>query len=156
MAKQVVQVACNALALGFRGETLDLGIRTLQKRIGSCLLGERKIAEPKNNTDEKGAFVSGKRATEVPGLRRDSGHHRNQHQDQRAQSSDEKAKHRKGVNKHSIGFLAERVIEKGMEEEQHKRHCLPAPRKLGDKKVEDEEHRVKNRKFCPDRKGVPV
>src|SRR5580658_9795449 len=62
----------------------------------------------------------------------------------------------KGVNKHSIGFLAERVIEKGMEEEQHKRHCLPAPRKLGDKKVEDEEHRVKNRKFCPDRKGVPV
>ena len=43
-----------------------------------------------------------------------------------------------------------------MEEEQHKRHCLPASRKLGDEKVKNEECRVKNRKFHPDRKGVPV
>jgi hypothetical protein len=43
-----------------------------------------------------------------------------------------------------------------MEEEQHKRHGLPASCKLGGKKVKDQECRVKSRKFHPDLKGVPV
>ena len=113
MAKEVVQIACDAFALRFLGETFDLRICALQKSIGSCLLGERKITEPKNHAEEKDVFSGGKRATEISSLRHDSGHHRNQHQEQGAQTSDEKAKHRERVNKHSVGFLVERVIEKG-------------------------------------------
>src|SRR6202789_17256 len=128
MAKEVVQIACDALALRFRGETFDLRICALQKRIGSCLLGERKIAETKNHAEEKDIVGCGKRATEVSGLRHDSYHHRNQHQEQGAQTSDEKAKHCERISEYSIGFFAERVIEKGMEQEQRKRDCLPASR----------------------------
>jgi hypothetical protein len=49
MAKEVVQIACDALALRLRGETFDLRIRALQKGIGSRLLSERKIAEAKSH-----------------------------------------------------------------------------------------------------------
>ena len=152
MAKEVVQIACDALALRFLGQTFDLRICTLQKRIGSCLLGEGKVTEPKDHAVEEDAFGCGIRATEISSLRHDSGHHRNQHQEQGAQTSEEKAKHRERVDEHYIGFLVERVIKKDEEEEQHKRHGLPASRKLRDKKIKNEEGRVKNREFHPDRK----
>ncbi len=151
-----MQIACNALALCFLGETFDLGICTLQKRIGSYLLGEGKVTEPKNHAVEKDAFGYAKRAAEVPGLHYDSGHHRNQHQEQGAQTSDEKAKHSEGVDEYYVGILIERVIGKDDEKEQYKRHCLPASRKLPYEKIQSEESRVKNRELHPDRQGLPI
>src|SRR5580658_4620018 len=156
MAKQVVQIARDALALGFLGETLDLGICALQKKIGPRLLGERKIAEPEDHAQEDDVFGRGKWAVEVSGFRYDPEHHRDQHQEQGSQTGDEKAKHRKRVNKHSIGFLASRVIEKGDEEEQHKCDGLPASGKLRGEKIKNEESPVESRKSDPDHQGVPV
>src|SRR5580658_5588605 len=150
MAQQIVQIACDALALRLLGETFDLGIGTLQKSIGSCQLGEGKVTEPKDQAVEKHVFRCGKRVAEITGLRCDAGHRRQEHQKHGAQTSEEKAKHGERVDKHYVGVLVERVIEKGDQKEQHKRHGLPAPCKLRDQKVKNEESRVKNREFHPD------
>ena len=49
MAKEVVQIACDALALRFLGQAFDLRICALQEKVGSCLLGEGKVTKPKDH-----------------------------------------------------------------------------------------------------------
>jgi hypothetical protein len=118
MAKEVVQIACDALALRFLGQTFDLRVRTFEKRIGSRMLGEGKVSESNDHAVEEDVFVCGKWMTDVSSLRHDSGHHCSQHQEQGAQTAEEKAKHREGIDKHSVGRRVERVIEKCDEKEQ--------------------------------------